>query len=382
MTIFFALVRHALGYIQCMTNVAAVPDLTDTTEWDALRALLPPDLAQSAFTYGALLRKRQDGFSDAETLLRVLLGYACDQSLRLTAAWASAADLAHVVDTSLLYRFENCSAWLRHLLGTLLLPAQETLPSTLGRIRLVDASMLSRPGSTAADWRVHLGFDLVRHQLTEIILTDPHQGETLTHQTYAPGELVIADRGYSTRANIATVAAAEAHLLVRLTWQNLPLQTRDGQPCDVVTAWRTLAYGETAAWEVQTTPTKELPAIRGQLVITRLPEMQALAARVKRQRAAKKQARRGGRLDPRTLEASEYVLLFTTLPNVVTPEQVQALYRLRWQIELVFKRLKSLLHLDTLPAKTERLARSWVYAKLLIAVLLDRLAHCGQAFSP
>jgi len=365
-----------------MRTTCAVPDLTDATEWDVLRALLPTDLEQSAFTYGALLRKRREGFTSAETLLRVLLGYACDQSLRLTAAWAAEADLVHVADTSLLYRFRHCAAWLRHLLGTLLLPAQDEPLPALGRIRLVDASMLARPGSTGADWRVHLGFDLVRHQLTEIHLTDTTQGETLAHQTYAAGELVIADRGYGTRANLATVTAAGADLLVRITWQNLPLQTRAGEPFDVVAAWRTLAYGETRAWEVQTAPTAELPALPVRLVIARLPEVEAKAARLKRHQAAKKQARRGGRLDPRTLEASEYALLVTTLPATVPAPRVVALYRLRWQIELVFKRLKSLLHLEALPATTDRLARSWIYAKLLIAVLLDRLAHLGQAFPP
>nr|MDN1021419.1 transposase [Escherichia coli] len=35
-------------------------------------------------------------------------------------------------------------------------------------------------------------------------------------------------------------------------------------------------------------------------------------------------------------------------------EQVADCYRLRWQIELAFKRLKSLLHLDALRAKNAR----------------------------
>jgi hypothetical protein len=356
-------------------------DVTNPTEWDLIRALLPPDLEQSAFTSGALLRKRADGFTSAECLLRVLLGYACDQSLRLTAAWAAEADLVCVADTSLLRRFQHCPVWLRSLLGAMLLPADDTLPA-LGRIRLVDASMLSRPGSTAADWRVHLGFDLVHHQLTDLILTDTTAGETFAHQTLAVGELLIGDRGYGTRANIVHATTAGAALIVRLTWQNVPLQTRDGQPFDVVAAWRELAYGEIKEWAVQTAPTKDLPAVPGRLVIARLPEVEAMAARVKRQRAANKRGRRGGHLDPRTVEACEYLLLFTTLPPTVTAQQVVALYRLRWQVELVFKRLKSLLHLDALPAKTDRLARSWIYAKLLIAVLLDRLAHLGRAFSP
>uniref|UniRef100_UPI0039A68DDF transposase n=1 Tax=Rhodospirillum sp. A1_3_36 TaxID=3391666 RepID=UPI0039A68DDF len=57
--------------------------------------------------------------------------------------------------------------------------------------------------------------------------------------------------------------------------------------------------------------------------------------------------------------------------DAVTPEQIASLYRLRWKIELAFKRLKSLLGIDELPAKDPDLARSWLSAKLLTALLID-----------
>src|SRR5208282_1557395 len=49
---------------------------------------------------------------------------------------------------------------------------------------------------------------------------------------------------------------------------------------------------------------------------------------------------------------------------------VLALYRLRWQIELAFKRLKSLAGLDLLPARSAALGRAWIAAKLIIATLI------------
>ena len=53
------------------------------------------------------------------------------------------------------------------------------------------------------------------------------------------------------------------------------------------------------------------------------------------------------------------------------------MYRLRWQIELAFKRLKSLLNIDRLPARTEKGARSWIYAHLILAIATD---NCSQDF--
>ena len=62
--------------------------------------------------------------------------------------------------------------------------------------------------------------------------------------------------------------------------------------------------------------------------------------------------------------------------------QLGALYRLRWQIELLFKRLKSLLHLDRLPAKDPALARAWLHAHLLIALLVEACIADEGAFPP
>ena len=56
--------------------------------------------------------------------------------------------------------------------------------------------------------------------------------------------------------------------------------------------------------------------------------------------------------------------------------------RLRWQIELAFKRLKSLLHIDRLPTWTERGSRSWLYAHLILALLCDDLSQDFLESSP
>src|SRR3546814_4177071 len=70
------------------------------------------------------------------------------------------------------------------------------------------------------------------------------------------------------------------------------------------------------------------------------------------------------------------MMLLTTLPaETADPDRVLALYRLRWQIELAFKRLKSLLHIDRLTAKDPRLARCWLAANLVAALLIDRMSQ-------
>ena len=88
-------------------------------------------------------------------------------------------------------------------------------------------------------------------------------------------------------------------------------------------------------------------------------------------------------LDPRGLIAAEYVILATSPPTVAYPaEDILAMYRLRWQIELAFERLKSLSRIDRLPAKTEKGARSWIYAHLIVALLTDASSQDFLEFFP
>ena len=94
------------------------------------------------------------------------------------------------------------------------------------------------------------------------------------------------------------------------------------------------------------------------------------------QRMRQLASRKQHAIDPRSLIAAEYVILATSLPQEEVPtEEVLAAYRLRWQIELAFKRLKSLLHIDKLRTKTEAGTRCWLYAHLIVALLSDDLSQ-------
>ncbi|MDX8500664.1 transposase [Mesorhizobium sp. VK4C] len=60
--------------------------------------------------------------------------------------------------------------------------------------------------------------------------------------------------------------------------------------------------------------------------------------------------------------------------NIFPPVDVLTLYRFRWQLELAFKRMKSLTGLDALAAKKPELARARIYARLIIFLIAERSA--------
>lgn len=116
------------------------------------------------------------------------------------------------------------------------------------------------------------------------------------------------------------------------------------------------------------------------LVIRRKDPDQAEAEQKRLLKDAKK---RGKQPDPRSLEAAKYILLLTSLPaDIFPPTDILALYRFRWQIELAFKRFKSLAGLDTLPAKKPELARAWIYARLIVAIIAEQIAGQVPDSSP
>jgi SRSO17 transposase len=95
-------------------------------------------------------------------------------------------------------------------------------------------------------------------------------------------------------------------------------------------------------------------------------------------------ARRKGRtLSRQALAAAAYVFVWTTVPSEqVSAEQVLALYRVRWQIELAFKRMKSIMGLGHLPKWADTSARAWIHGKLMIALLVERLLDEAESVSP
>lgn len=350
-------------------------------QWPYLLSLLPPveELEAAAYASAALSRRRC--VDSAPTLLRLALVYGfCGFSLRQTAAWAEAAGIASLSDVALLKRLRASHSWLGQLLATKLAD-RASVPSAALRLRLLDATTISRPGSAGTDWRLHLGFDLGRLAIDHIELTDHTGGEALSRFQFAADELAIADAGYAHRAGFWHTQQSGAAFLVRINWQNVPLRDRIGAPFDLLSLLRSLPDAAPADYPVLIAADRQrrIPAVPARLVVIRKSET---AAAVARQRVLHDRTRKGTSIDPRTLEAAGYILTLTTLPESFTPAQVLDLYRFRWQVELAFKRLKSILHFDQLPAKDPALARTILYSKLLAALLIEDFTTSFVSISP
>ncbi len=351
--------------------------------WSEVVERLPADLDLSATARRSGAFRRARGVRGAEDLLRLALIYGTTSlSLRGTVAWALAQGLAEISDVALLFRLQGCEAWLRDMVSGLLsqavLPTVQSLgsPSAIDRrVRLIDATTISGPGSAKGNWRLHADYDLCAGRFIGFELSDRHGSESLARFEPAPGDLFVGDRYYAKACQLAHVVEHGAAFLVRRGLTSCRLQDLDGSALDIGQLLKTLSPEQTPEQTLDLpvlVPVPEVegpPALQARLIIRHIGKEGAAEAR---RRARRKAAKNGQTASDKRLKAAEYVMLLTSLPiEQASADQLLGIYRLRWQIELAFKRLKSLMGLNDLLAKDPRLVRSCLYAKLILALITE-----------
>ena len=186
----------------------------------------------------------------------------------------------------------------------------------------------------------------------------------------------------SRRTDLASVTEKEGDFIVRLNWACVPLTDQSGEPFDIVDAVRSIPEAAVCEFNLRLKPDprRNVPALPVRVVAVRKSEA---AAGESRKKLLKMASKKQSTPDPRALEMAAYVVVITSLAsNRLAAADVLEIYRFRWQVELVFKRMKSLLDLDGLPAKDPDLARTFIYSKILAALLLDDFTQAFVSFSP
>ncbi len=353
-------------------------------DWDVLTRFLPDGWEEQARLTGALRRARS--IPDADTLLRCMfihLAQGC--SLRETAARATASGLATVSDVALWKRLRGSQEWFRWLSEGLLNrmePSRRDRDWSGGyRVVLVDASVVCEPGSTGADWRLHYGILLESLQCEHFELTDTSGGETYRRFTFKPGDLVMGDRGYAQPPGIRHVDRCGAASITRLNAQAVPLRSTTGGTFAHLPKLRKLRVGGVGEWNAALGGGDAGGA-----------EIPVRVCAIKKSREATEQARKkihrlaskkGHKTKPETLEGAAYIVVLTTAsPDLLPSVRVLELYRARWQVELAFKRMKSVIGLGHLPKVDPDSARAWLHGKLLVALLTEAIVHESESFSP
>jgi len=303
---------------------------------------------------------------------RAVFSYAvADYSLRAVAAVLT-REQTWISDQGVHARLAKCVTWLETLLAQLLFDkSKDVSVSTHRRLKIVDATVLNCPAARGTDYRLHLCYEAISQSSCGVKLTDVKGAERFTHFEYEASDIVLGDRIYGKAKHLIKVKAQGADVVVRQSLQQLRLYTSTGE----VIEWQELLIKAQRAgrllWEAYV---RDEAGNQTKVFIVgqRLSEAEIEYARRQIKRSAYD---KGHKTRAATLLACEWLTVLTTIaPTELNAELVLQLYRVRWQIELSFKRLKTILRLGQIRARRgSQLARVQLLAKMIYALLLETI---------
>jgi hypothetical protein len=355
-------------------------DLTSTDGWRTIEAELPDNFEELAKEHKVLEVQYGDAkITSASDLLRLVLLHAgVDLGLRQTVALVAESGGPSVSHVTLHKKMRLSAPYLRALVGRLAQGEEATPERWAGyEVVTVDGSTFCGPGAETTDARAHLQLRLADLEILGVVIEDRSVGETFKRFAWREGQLAVGDRGYCNPPGIAHVVDQGADVLVRVNRGTLPLATAAGEPVVLLEWLRGLRGHAVHEQAVKVHVREDNRDISGRLVAMRLPAAQAEKSRAWIRREL------GAKATPTDMEVAQYVVVFTTVPpSRMSTAMCLGLYRLRWQVELAFKRWKSLCHFDRLPNYRDDTILSWLYAKLLLALLMHRMSSGASALFP
>lgn len=338
--------------------------------------LLPTGWREQAKATKAFQR-RGDHIDTPDDLLKILLLWSDLGSFGSTSAFLKETLEIPLNKNAVYERVQKSQAWVEWLAINFcveheyLVQAPEWLACY--RVLAVDASNVSKPGSTNADYRLHTMIDMFSLAMAEYHLTTASTGESMTNfSTIMPNDLAIADRAYGTITSMNWLREKGAYFVYRLKAKSFNLYTKNSQDCFVrfelseklAEEWE---EGKVLDLELYYRTGKEYYPVRVCAIGKTEEAIQAGTARIKRSNHGENRTK----VTPLQEIFNKFIVVTTNLPASILPQQVLELYRMRWQIEMVFKRLKSIIHYDELLAKKDSTARTWFHCKLLVAAICE-----------
>jgi hypothetical protein len=353
------------------------------SDWTTVKTFLPKNWEWLARRNMVLKGLRKD--REPEQVLRPLLIHlGCGYSLRETATRVRQSGIADLSEVGLFKRLIKSKDWLSALCVSLMKDWKKDHGVKYDlEYRLFDSTLVKEPGQTGSQWRIHYSVRIPSLRCDFFKLTSAcgkGNGDTLVQFPVKAGDYIVADRGYSQSSGICHVVREGAHVCVRVNPDGMQIFGQDRKPLCLLERMVPLREAGQMLDFVALLRDARGAFAEGRICALRKSELAIEAAQAKLRRRAQKN---GEKLKPETLEFAKYVILFTTFPQKSFPvSEVLEGYRYRWQIELIFKRFKQIAQIGHLPKRDDDSAEAWLYGKLFVALLTQRMVEHASLFSP
>jgi transposase len=341
---------------------------------------MPDKYEEACYDTKAIQRKR--GITEPGDLMMLSLFHLLNGcSLVEISEVAKLTKLGEVSDVAFMKRFEKCNNWFKWIISELLTDGaiRYQKPEWLESYRViaVDASDVTEKGRSGRQYHLHFALDLFKMESLQYKITSQDVGESLKNFVISERDLVVGDRAYGTLKGIEHCTENRGSFILRLRKNCFKMYTDDNEVVDLLKHLRSLKDEETLDLNVYAIgENKQRLGLR--VCAMRKSEEAIDAAKKKMRRKASKQQRT---LSDETSEFNEYIIQVTNLPDTIISDKVLEIYRLRWQVEIHFKRLKSILDFGELPKRRHESVMAWLNGKMMVALLIEKLIG-REDFSP
>lgn len=331
---------------------------------------LPKDYEEECYRQGAIRRKR--GVANAADLMMLSMFHLQNGcSLLEISEVARITKLGKMSDVAFMKRFEKCGNWFKKINEDL---ASECLveyqkPEWLKdkSVVAIDASDVVEKGSTGRTYRLHFALDIYKMASVEHKITDVKTGESICNFNVNSNQLIVADRGYSTIRGIEHCIKNNADYIIRLRKNSFTVRTKDAEKIDLLSIFSALKHGECADLCAFATN------LHGKKIPIRICAMRKTKEAIEdtRKKLKRKESKNQCKISDETKSFNEYIVVVTNVDETVSANEILELYRLRWQVEIYFKRLKSIMDFGELPKRRPDSVIAWLNGKLMVALLIE-----------
>jgi hypothetical protein len=341
-----------------------------------LMKYLPAGYEAASRETGAMRRSGKVIQNPSDLMWLALTHLAQGQTLANMSALSEASGLGILSDVAFMKRLVNCDGWFKWILRSLSPSsvADYLKPKGFGgyRVLAVDASSVKSGVSKFSRlWRLHFALDIFTLTSREFKITDDKTGETLANFTASKGDLFLADRAYGTKNGISHCLRNGADFILRLRFGAFPMYLGSGEAADPLKLLRKAKANEAVDIPVYVDLSGYGLGMRRVRVCALRKSREAIEKAMKRIDRCDSKRKRNASGDSRRF--NEYIAVVTSLPDSIGADEVLSAYRYRWQVELYFKRLKSLLETGEVPKKKAECMEAWLNGKMILAVLFEIL---------
>ena len=333
---------------------------------EKMMEMLPKGYEEAANEMGALTRRRE--IKTAADLLKLVFLYVAQGlSYIEVSVIAKVKGIAKISDVAFMKRFMKCNKLIEWLLEQLN-PQATTHYNKLSKfekydIKALDASVVTSGGKVRIKHRLHYAIDIFKLKSDQYKITSEKTGESLRNFEVNKNDLFLGDRAYGTKTSMVHCLKGEGSFVFRIRKNAFDIYYENGNKVDLISNLKQIRSGRTLDLKCFFTKAD------GSLVPIRI------CAMLKPKDVTENPE------DDTELMNNYIVVVTSILDRNITAKDILDLYRLRWQVELYFKRLKSLMGFGDIPNKTEANIKTWLNAKLVVAILLE-ITTAQVDFSP